>query len=120
MKQFTMIRDRANEYGFDYIGEFLVGWRELLDVFMLVFDRTDDEERQRAHECFGKLIEDHAKHGYGEYRAHLDFMDQVAATYDWNDGALWKLHERIKDELDPDGILSPGKMGIWPKHLRQG
>ena len=119
MNQFTIIRDRAHEYGFDYIGEFLVGWRELLDVFMLVFDRTDEEERGRAHECFGKLIEDHAKQGYGEYRAHLDFMDQIAATYNWNDGALWRMHHQIKDALDPDGILSPGKMAIWPKRLRK-
>lgn len=120
MKQFTMIRDRANEYGFDYIGEFLVGFRELLDVFMLVFDRTNEEERNRAHECFGRLIEDHAAQGYGEYRAHLDFMDKIAATYNWNDGALWKMHHRIKDTLDPQGILSPGKMGIWPARNRQG
>ncbi len=119
MRQFTMIRDRANEYGFDYIGEFLVGWRELLDVFMLVFDRTSEEERQRANECFALLIEDHAKHGYGEYRAHVDFMDQIAATYNWNDGALWKMHHRIKDTLDPLGILSPGKQGIWPESYRQ-
>ena len=120
MHQFTMIRDRANEYGFDYIGEFLIGFRELLDVFMLVFDRTDEEEMVRAHECFGKLIDDHTAAGYGEYRTHLDFMDKVAGTYDWNDGALWKLHHRIKDTLDPDGILSPGKQGIWPKRMRQG
>ena len=45
-------------------------------------------------------------------------MDQVAATYDWNDGALLRLHERLKDVLDPDGILSPGKMGIWPARMR--
>ena len=37
MKQFTLIRDRANEYGFDYIGEFLVGGRELLNIFQLVY-----------------------------------------------------------------------------------
>ena len=52
--------------------------------------------------------------GYGEYRTHLDFMDQIAGTYNWNDGALWKLHHRLKQALDPVGILSPGKSGIWP------
>ena len=114
MKQFTLIRDRANEYGFDYIGEFLVGWRELLNIFQLVFDRLNDDERRRAHECFGHLVNDFAEQGYGEYRTHLNFMDEIAGTYNWNDGALWKLHHRLKQALDPDGILSPGKSGIWP------
>ncbi len=114
-----MIRDRATEYGFDYIGEFLVGWRDMHHIFMLVFDRSDEQQRQRAHELFGVLIQDAAAKGYGEYRTHLNFMDQVAATYSWNDRALWRLHERIKDALDPDGILSPGKMGIWPKDQRE-
>ena len=114
MRQFTMIKARAHEYGFDYIGEFLVGWRELLNIFQLVFDRLDEDELRRANECFGHLVADFAAQGYGEYRTHLDFMDQVAGTYNWNDGALWKLHQRLKQALDPDGVLSPGKSGIWP------
>ena len=75
---------------------------------------------ERAYNLFNTLIEDFAKEGYGEYRTHIDFMDQVAQTYDWNDHALLRLQERIKDGLDPNGILSPGKQGIWPKHMRQG
>jgi 4-cresol dehydrogenase (hydroxylating) len=47
-------------------------------------------------------------------------MDQVAATYNWNDRALMRLSEKIKDKIDPLGILSPGKMGIWPKSMRKG
>ena len=45
-------------------------------------------------------------------------MDQVAATYSWNDGALGKLNETLKDSLDPNGILAPGKNGVWPKAYR--
>jgi 4-cresol dehydrogenase (hydroxylating) len=44
-------------------------------------------------------------------------MDLVADSYDFNGGALRKLNEKVKDALDPNGILAPGKSGIWPKNL---
>jgi hypothetical protein len=29
-----------------------------------------------------------------------------------------RLHERIKSALDPNGIISVGRYGIWPERLR--
>jgi hypothetical protein len=29
------------------------------------------------------------------------------------------LNQRIKDAVDPKGILSPGKQGIWPQRYRE-
>jgi 4-cresol dehydrogenase (hydroxylating) len=45
-------------------------------------------------------------------------MDYAAAQYSFNDGALLRLAEMVKDALDSNGVLSPGKQGIWPHGLR--
>jgi 4-cresol dehydrogenase (hydroxylating) len=117
-RQYKMVRDRMAEYGFDYLGGFVVGWREMHHIVMVAYNRKDKEEKRRARELFGVLIDDAAAAGYGEYRTHLAFMDKVARTYDFNDNAMLRFSERLKDSLDPNGILAPGKQGIWPKHLR--
>jgi 4-cresol dehydrogenase (hydroxylating) len=56
--------------------------------------------------------------GYGLYRTNLRYMDLVAEQYDFNDHAMRRFNEKLKDALDPHGILSPGKQGIWPRSMR--
>ena len=56
--------------------------------------------------------------GLGEYRAHLDFMDLASDQYSFNDHAYRRFCETIKDAVDPNGILSPGRHGIWPARMR--
>ena len=46
-------------------------------------------------------------------------MDQIMGTYNWNDGALLKFNEVLKDAIDPNGILMPGKSGVWPQQYRE-
>jgi 4-cresol dehydrogenase (hydroxylating) len=46
-------------------------------------------------------------------------QDIVMNQYSFNDHALRRFHETVKDAIDPKGILAPGKAGIWPKRLRK-
>lgn len=119
LSQYRFARERAHKYGFDYTGEYVVGWRDMHHIFVIFYDRDSDDEKKRVYDLMNEMIDDAAAQGYGEYRTHLDFMDRIAGTYNWNDGALGKLTQRLKDTLDPTGILSPGKSGIWPS-VRRG
>jgi 4-cresol dehydrogenase (hydroxylating) len=118
MRLYAMARDRCHEAGKDHLGMFIIGRREMHHICLMLFDTTDPEDRRVTRELCERLIDEAAAAGYGKYRVHPAFMDQVAATYSFNDHALMRLSERIKDALDPAGILAPGKQGIWPRRLR--
>jgi 4-cresol dehydrogenase (hydroxylating) len=87
-------------------------------IFAAIFDRDDAQQADLAGDLLRVLISDARAAGYGEYRTHLAYMDFAAAQYNFNDGALLRLSETIKDALDPAGILSPGKQGVWPAAWR--
>lgn len=115
MAQYQLTRARCEQAGIDFFGNFVIGMREMHHIVCMVFNRKDPESRRKAHWVISTLIDDAAKRGWGEYRTHLALMDQVAQTYNFNDNAQMKLNEKIKNALDPKGILAPGKNGIWPK-----
>lgn len=117
--QYELSRRRSEEAGFDFIGTFVVGMREMHHIVCIIFDRKDPDSRRRAHWLISTLIDDAAKKGWGEYRTHIAMMDQIAQTYSFNDNAQMKLNEKIKECLDPKGILAPGKNGVWPKQYKR-
>ena len=117
LAQFQRTYARYKEYGMDYQGSFAFGERHLINVNAMIFDQDDPAMMARIDPFFRALVADAKAQGYGEYRTHLDYMDLVAGSYDWNGGALLKLNEKVKNALDPNGILAPGKSGIWPGSL---
>jgi FAD/FMN-containing dehydrogenase len=79
---------------------------------------SDIETNKRTRANIERLIQVGAEHGWGEYRTPPAFQDAVTDAYSFNDHALRRFHETLKDAIDPNGILSAGRYGIWPKHLR--
>lgn len=106
------------KWGFDSFPTLCVAGREMHYIANIVYDRADVDQKYRATCLMRELIAEAAKKGYGEYRTHILFADQVASAYGWNNQALMRFNETIKDALDPNGILAPGRNGIWPKKFR--
>jgi len=82
--------------------------------------RATPEIKARNAEILTALIHKGAERGWAEYRSAPYFNDIVASAYSYNDYALRRFNETLKDAIDPNGILAPGRGGIWPKHLRKG
>lgn len=109
LKQMKLATQILNKYGFDYVGEFIVGQRALHHIVDVLFDRTIEEEMKRAHDCFAELLRAFAAEGYAVYRVNNVYMDQVAEVY----GPVQRnVNQTLKRALDPQGIFAPGKSGI--------
>ena len=87
-------------------------------ILCMFYVMPDVEMNQAVRRTFRRLVEVAAEHGWGEYRTHTEFMDDCAAAYAFNDNALLRLHETIKDAVDPNGVIAAGRYGIWPRRLR--
>jgi (+)-pinoresinol hydroxylase len=96
-------------------------WSFFARAFVIIYFfpiEHDVEKNRRNREIFRRLVKTSAERGWGEYRTHTAFMGDISDAYSFNHHALRRLHEQIKDALDPNGILAAGKCGIWPKSMR--
>lgn len=89
-------------------------------LFILGFPVMEDPEINKATiAAYRELMRIGTEHGWGEYRSPVIFQDQMMQSYSFNNNRLLRFHEAVKDAIDPKGIISPGRYGIWPRHLRE-
>lgn len=98
---------------------FMTNWERSMVALIMFPVSKNAQENRRVRGAFERWVSLAAAEGWTEYRAPAVFHDTVADTYAYNDHSLRKMREKIKDAVDPNGIISAGRYGVWPKHLRE-
>jgi len=116
-----VFNEAAKEFGIPALAFSLPScYWERAFIFIFAFPVTRDVETNKKNRAaFKKLVQRAAEHGWGEYRTAPAYQDTIMNTYGYNNHSLLRFHETLKDAVDPNGILSAGRYGIWPKHLRK-
>ncbi|WP_206742904.1 FAD-binding oxidoreductase [Erythrobacter sp. SG61-1L] len=109
-----LVRETMARYGLIAPVGFLLNQRSMVSACMVMFDASDAARVQLAREAVREMYDRIAEWGCAPYRSHICLADHVAGKFSFNGHALGQTYSRIKDALDPAGILSPGNHGIWP------
>lgn len=77
----------------------------------IFFNAHDSVERQRARLCYKALLQEYMRLGYPPYRHSSNFELAPASLLRGRDG-FSSLQSTIKNALDPNGILAPGRYAL--------
>lgn len=113
-----LVRSVYARHGHAYVNGLYLSPRSTLHISTTFYDPRDEAQTRSVFEGYADLVRELAAIGYAPYRTNLQHMDLVAEQFSFGGHAQRRLAETIKDALDPNGILSPGKSGIWPRSLR--
>ena len=99
-----------NEFGFEPCITFTAVTSRAFDCTLpILYDRDDEDDAQRASDCHKKALNACMEYGYIPYRFGVQSMEDIVSEKD----IFWKVTQKIKDSLDPEGILSPGRYSLW-------
>jgi len=83
-------------------------------------DDTPDRsaKNKRSRQIYETAVKNLAAARFGLYRTALGMQDLLVNQYSFGNHALLRFQETMKDAIDPNGIVAPGRYGVWPKRLR--
>jgi 4-cresol dehydrogenase (hydroxylating) len=82
--------------------------RTVIALMSIFYDREDPDETSRAESLYFELGRVTQEAGYQQYRTSTIYMDRILDSAP----EFRELANRIKNALDPNNILAPGKYGI--------
>ncbi|KAI1856950.1 uncharacterized protein JN550_013552 [Neoarthrinium moseri] len=103
------------EHDFDFLLGGHVFRRHFIAIHQTMYNSDDEGQARRVNRLMDALEKKSREYLLTNYRAHLRQMDILQDHYNFNNHAYKRLLQTVKDALDPRGILSPGKQGIWPR-----
>ncbi|MFI5957356.1 FAD-binding oxidoreductase [Cryptosporangium sp. NPDC051539] len=112
------VRGLYEQFGEPYAAGLMLLPTSIIVVSVMFFDPKDEAKTRAIYDNYDPMLKALAGEGYGLYRTNIYKMDAVADTFDFNDHAMRRFLETLKDAVDPNGILQAGKQGIWPKGMR--
>lgn len=88
-------------------------------VITIVPTWRDAEKNRRSRDLLTKVMDRCGEHGFAPYRTSPAFQEHLVGKYSYGNNALLKFQQRLKSGIDPNGILAPGRYGVWPANSRR-
>ena len=102
----SIIEPIYNKHGFECLVTFtLITERAMCCVTNVAFDKRVPEEAAAAKRCYDELLNTLISSGYIPYRTGPTGMAKLSE----GPSVFWDLARQIKQTLDPQNILSPGR-----------
>lgn len=95
-----------SKYGFEPLVTLsLITERAMVSVMSISYNKEDPVEAQNAQNCYSELFDALMSSGFVPYRSSIHSMHRLAEGSE----IFWDVNRNIKQVLDPQGIIAPGR-----------